>query len=196
MKKLIISSALGAMLLAGGIAVAQSDAPAKHGPMMADANGDGILTKAEVTAGLDKLFVKMDPNGDGKVTQEERQAMRQQRMDARFAAIDADKNGQISKTEFAAKRQGRSEEGGRHMGRRHGGHGGMGMMGMRGRGADADKDGTLTRAEFLARPLAMFDRADANKDGKVTADEMKAARPDRHHRGMGDHHDTPPAPKG
>jgi len=38
------------------------------------------------------------------------------------------------------------------------------------------KDGAITKADFMARPLALFDKADANKDGKVTAEEMKAAR--------------------
>mgnify|MGYP005636123675 CR=1 FL=1 len=50
-------------------------------------------------------------------------------------------------------------------------HGGGGMMMM----ADANKDGTITKAEFTAGAMAMFDRADSNKDGYVTADEMKAA---------------------
>jgi hypothetical protein len=50
-------------------------------------------------------------------------------------------------------------------------------------GGDADKDGTLTRAEFLARPVAMFDHADTNKDGVVTADELKAARAGHDRRG-------------
>ena len=42
--------------------------------------------------------------------------------------------------------------------------------------ADADKDGTITKAEFEAAALARFDRLDANKDGTVTPDEAKAAR--------------------
>ncbi|RVT43177.1 EF-hand domain-containing protein [Sphingobium algorifonticola] len=196
MKKLLISTALGAFLVGGGIAIAQPDtgagASAMRGPMraamMADTNKDGKLTKAEVTAAADQAFAKIDLNKDGKVTKEERETLRQQRFDARFATMDADKNGQISKAEFqatrdarmekaAAWREARAERGGadgQRMGRmaRRGG-----MMG--GRGMDADKDGTITRAEFMARPVAMFDRADADKDGTVTAEEMKAARPGR-----------------
>lgn len=205
MKKWMISAALGAMLVSGGIAVAQSDGVSPpRGPMAADANGDGALTKAEVTAGLDKAFAKLDANRDGQVTQEERQALRQMRLDDRFAKLDTDRNGQISKAEFQAARDARKEarkdlrgerrgdQVGRHGGHHghHGRGGGMGLMG--GRGADADKNGVLTRAEFMARPMAMFDRADANKDGKMTADEMKAARPAR---GMGHHGDAAPAQK-
>src|SRR3546814_20232459 len=48
--------------------------------------------------------------------------------------------------------------------------------GMRGGPGDAVKRDGITKAEFLARPLALFDKADANHDGKVTAEEMKAAR--------------------
>lgn len=191
MKTFLISTALGTMLIAGSVAYAQADAPSRapfmHGPMQADANKDGKLTKAEVTTAAEQMFAKLDTNGDGKITKEERDAMRQKRFDERFAKLDADGNGQVSKAEFQAQRDARqknvaewrAEKGGPdrgHMGRmRH--HGGK-MGGMR--GVDGDKDGTITKAEFLARPIAMFDRADANKDGVVTADEMKAARPGRH----------------
>ena len=146
---------------------------------MADANKDGKISKAELTAALDARFTKMDANKDGKLTKEDRELGRQARLDERFAALDSDKSGQISKAEFAAGHEQRARPDGgegRHMGRA-GHHGfGKGMM-MRGPGrGDADKDGTLTRAEFMAGPLAMFDRADSNKDGFVTADEIKAAR--------------------
>lgn len=202
MKKFLISTALGTMLIAGGVAFAQADAPARapfmHGPMRADANKDGKLTKAEVTAAAEQMFAKLDANGDGKITKEERDAMRQKRFDERFAKLDTDGNGQVSKAEFQAQRDARQQKiaewraakgasGDAHMGMRHRG----GKMGGGMRGVDGDKDGTITKAEFLARPLAMFDRADANKDGIVTADEMKAARPGRHAgRGM-----MPPPPQ-
>jgi hypothetical protein len=40
---------------------------------------------------------------------------------------------------------------------------------------DANNDGKLTRAEFDAGQKARFNEADANKDGFVTPDEMRAA---------------------
>lgn len=166
----------------------------RGGAMMAqaDTNKDGKISKAELTAALEARFAKMDVDHDGQITQKDRDAMRQQRLDARFTALDADKNGQISKAEFAAAQQARFEqraegrdgardgagkggEGRGWGGRHHGGHGKGMMMGGRG-GRDADKNGTLTKAEFMAGPIAMFDKADTNKDGSVTADEMKAAR--------------------
>jgi hypothetical protein len=43
---------------------------------MADANHDGYLDKTEVQAVLTQRFQRMDSNGDGTVTPEERAAMR------------------------------------------------------------------------------------------------------------------------
>lgn len=39
-------------------------------------------------------------------------------------------------------------------------------------GPDADKDGVVTRDEFMARHAEMFDHLDKNKDGKLTPDEF------------------------
>lgn len=180
-------------LLAGGLAVSysalaqegQETHGSRHGRgglmMMADADKDGVLTREELTAALDARFARLDVNKDGKIDQQDRDLMRQQRLDARFAAMDTDKNGQISKAEYIAAQQarrdkwdqaGRDRPGGASRRRwdRHGSGVGFGMM--RHTGAN----GPVTREQFLAGPLAMFDKADVNKDGKVTADEMKAAR--------------------
>lgn len=165
---------------------------------MADTNKDGAISKAELTAGLEARFAKMDVDKDGKLTQADRDAMRAQRLDMRFAALDTDKNGQVSKAEFTAAHEARADkragrgEGRKWGGRHHAGPGKRGMM-MGGRG-DANKDGTVTRAEFMAGPVAMFDKADANKDGKVTADEMKAAR--QAMRGAWKDRKAPPPPAG
>ncbi|MCT4370695.1 EF-hand domain-containing protein [Yangia mangrovi] len=54
---------------------------------------------------------------------------------------------------------------------------------------DADKDGKLTLEEMQAQgPMGFFDRFDADEDGQVTQDELAAAAPMRHEqRGMGEH---------
>ncbi|GGB32848.1 hypothetical protein GCM10011380_22870 [Sphingomonas metalli] len=44
-----------------------------------------------------------------------------------------------------------------------------------GRRADADGDGVVTREEAMAA----FDRLDTNHDGRLTAEERRAGRPDR-----------------
>ncbi|WP_313330226.1 EF-hand domain-containing protein [Sphingobium yanoikuyae] len=209
LRKFFATVAVGSLFVGGlaatHVAFAQDGGPGPRGMrggpmMMADANNDGTITKAELTASLEARFAKLDANKDGKLTKEDRDIRRQQRLDERFAALDTDKNGQISKAEFQAGHQPRADRGpeagkpGGPDGKRWGGRGhggpGRGMM-HRGPGfGDADKDGTMTKAEFMAGPLAMFDKADANKDGKVTAEEMKAAR--QAMRGPGRGHDRGP----
>ena len=61
------------------------------------------------------------------------------------------------------------------------GHARNGAGGQFGR-ADADGDGTITRAEWIAAATARFDKLDVNKDGKLTPDEMPP-RHGRHHGG-------------
>ncbi len=184
LRKFFTTVAVGSLFVGGlaasHLAFAEDGAGPRGGRgggmmMMADANKDGKITKAELTTALEARFARMDLNKDGKLDQADREAMRAQRQDARFAKLDTDKNGQISKAEFTVER-GRPDgaEAGKPGGKRWGGgrhHRGPGFM--RGEGM---KDGAMTREEFMARPLAMFDKADANKDGAVTQDEMKAAR--------------------
>jgi hypothetical protein len=175
MKKLFVSVALGAVLMTG-VAIAQPGGGAASAPrhsLPGDTNGDGKVTRAELSASLDARFAALDTNHDGKITPEERAAAREKRFDERFAKMDTDGNGQLSKEELkAAHDKGRGPGAGRS-----GKDGRMGMhgRGMNGPGMDGGRDGTVTRAEFMARPLAMFDKADADKDGVVTAEEAKVA---------------------
>jgi hypothetical protein len=215
LRKFFTTVAVGSLFV-GGLAAthvvyAQPGADGGPGPRgglmaMADTNKDGKSGKAELTAALEARFAKMDVDRDGQLTQKDRDLRRQQRTDERFAALDTDKNGQISKAEFTAGHQARAdkredrraeagkpgEREGRGWGK--GGHRGPGRGGMMMRGGpgfgDGNKDGTVTKAEYMAGPLTMFDKADTNKDGFVTADELKAARPQM--RGPG--HDAPPPP--
>lgn len=194
-RKLLGTIAVGSLFVGGLAASHLASAQAGHGGqdgrhrgmMMADANKDGAISKAELTAALDARFARLDHDRDGQLTKQDRELGRKSRLDQRFAALDSDKNGQISRTEFDAGHQPRADrkDGDRQGGRKghgsaHRDHDGMGKgMMFRGMGdgyGAASKDGVLTRAEFMARPLAMFDKADANKDGSVSADEMKAAR--------------------
>lgn len=160
MKKIIVSAATAALLV-GGAAIAQ--------PQGRDANRDGNLTRAEVTAAIDARAARLDANRDGQISPAERQAQRQQRLDRRFDRIDADGNGQISKAEWQASREKRGEmrgSRGKRGGMRHG-------MGMGMRGAMADK--SMNVADMKARALQWFDRVDADKDGVVTKAERQQA---------------------
>lgn len=152
MRKILLAAAGAAVLAAGvaGVALAQSgggaDTGGRHGLFQADANSDGVLTRAEFDASRT----------------------------SQFARLDADNNGQLSREEMRAQRGERGERGHRG-GRDHrggpGGHGGF-------EGADANNDGNITRDEFLARPIAMFDRLDANSNGVIEASE-RPQRPER-----------------
>ncbi|WP_332817484.1 EF-hand domain-containing protein [Sphingopyxis sp.] len=182
------------LLTLGAALVAVPVLAAPGGAAKGDADGNGVLTRAEAQASATQMFAKMDANKDGKLDAADRTAQHAERHAKMFASLDADGNGSISKAEWdqhsadrAEKRAERGEkraaageagEGKRDVMRGHhgkrGGHHGMGsrMMGK----ADTDGDKAISQAEFQTAALARFDAADANKDGQVTAEERKAQR--------------------
>ncbi|ALC11971.1 hypothetical protein LH20_08415 [Sphingopyxis sp. 113P3] len=189
MKKMTILT-LGAAL----IAVPALAAPGERG--MGDADGNGVLTRAEAQTAAANMFAKLDINKDGKLDAADR-AARQAAMQAkRFAALDANSDGSISKAEWdqhnsnreakraewKEKRSARAGEAGegKHAmrglrGKRGGHHGMRGHQGMMMK-ADTNGDKAISQAEFEAAALARFDRLDTNKDGQVTAEERQAQR--------------------
>ena len=188
MKKKFALMTLGAALIAAPVFAAP-------GGKMGDADGNGVLTRAEVQAHATEMFAKMDTNGDGKIDAADREAKRSEMRGKMFASLDANKDGSISKAEWdqhAADREarrgewkgkrmadGEARDGKRgmrgHHGKRGGHHGMRGGHGMMMK-ADTNGDKAISQAEFQTAALARFDRADANKDGQVTAAERKAAR--------------------
>jgi Ca2+-binding EF-hand superfamily protein len=167
MKKMILALAFATTGLAGA-AAAQ---PAGPGP---DPMGDKTVTRAEAQAKAGEMFARMDANKDGKIDQADRGAKRAQMFDR----LDANKDGSVSRDEFAAAQKARDGQarkpGEDRMGKRGDRHGGgkRGMMMLR--MADANKDGTITRDEFMAAHGKHFDMTDANKDGKISPEERKA----------------------
>jgi len=112
-----------------------------------DTNGDGTLTAGEIDAASTSLR-KLYKNADGRITAEE----------ARMA--------------FAEIRPRGGPEGGR--GRREGPGGNAVDDNVKTLMAfDADGDGKLSKAELPERMQVMFDRADENKDGFLTVDEVR-----------------------
>lgn len=179
----------GAALLAAGLAATQG------GPQRPDPNAD--VTRAQVIERVDQRFARLDADNDGRFTREEGQALRERRRtelaDRVFDRLDADRNGSISREEMnqaRAQRQARrgarmagGPDGPRHPGMRGAGRGMRAMRMHRMRGAMAmrmfGEQGFVTREQFRQHALARFDRADANRDGTLTAAERRAARPGR-----------------
>ena len=138
MKKTVLIAGAGAAVLVAGIAFAQGG---KHGERMfqrVDANGDGQITLAESQAFRADRFQKMDANSDGAVSLDEMRnagkRKRSDRLEKRFAKLDTNGNGAIEQIEFN------------------------------------------TMAE------SRFERVDANGDGALTLDEIKDHRQKHHKR--------------
>lgn len=160
-------SALGAFALTSGIALAAAQ-PHEMGD-----HPQGEVTRAQAAAMAAKRFEQMDVNRDGGHDRADREAMHARMTAEMFDRADTNKDGTISRDEWtagAARFAGMQRE-----------HGGMGMRGRpmmmnhMGMMADADGDRAVSRQEFEARALQHFDRVDANKDGRITADERAQA---------------------
>ena len=126
--------------------------------------------------GGDPRFDRMDRNGDGRISHDEYMTVAREHAEKLFNTIDVQHRGFITLEDIRAARDA--------------------MMSRRGRQApaggpwrylednfaviDANRDGRITRDEFLADATARaeksFARLDANGDGYITRDEYKAAR--------------------
>jgi hypothetical protein len=173
-------------------------------------------TRAEVGTHVRAMFERLDTNRDGYVTKAEAQAARVNRGDraeriinrmrqrgvvqgaggapnrgAMFDRLDTNRDGNISRSEFesAPPRQERrvvihtNRDGagapGAMRGMRGMRMGGMGMGGLRGAMfdmADANRDGRVTLQEATAAAYRHFDMADVNRDGQITSDERMQMR--------------------
>ena len=141
----------------------------------ADTDKDGVLSTEELHAFRSQMkaakFAKADKNGDGALDQTEVTAERW----SRIQAADANKDGKVTKAELEqARATGVLPRGEHHRGRR--GH----AAGERGQFSpetmiqrlDKNGDGVLQASEVPERMRGMFDKADANKDGSLTKEEL------------------------
>lgn len=140
-----------------------------------DANRDGFVTRAEVDARRGTM-------------QADRPAAHAKKTGEHFAELDRDGNGSISRTEFDAhhamgkgargeRREDRTERRAERTEQR--GARGLRMNPRAFERADTNRDGRLTLAEAQVQPLARFTAADTNRDGTLTRDERRAQRDKR-----------------
>ena len=160
------------LLIAAPIAFAAAAAQAQA-PAQPTAN-QAPPSRAEVSQKLDEGFGRVDTNNDGFLSRDEigaagTKAIQQaqenlaEKAKEEFTKLDTDKNGQLSLTEFraAAKVNAKATP-----------DDALGRL-------DSNKDGKISPAEFKAQTLATYDKADLNKDGKLTADEVAKAKANR-----------------
>lgn len=114
---------------------------------------------------------KYDKDADGKLSEEERTALRADREKAMVEKYDADKNGKLDEAETKKMR----EENPRGRGGPGGGRFQPSAEDIK--KYDADKDGKLNEAETKtmreARQKEMLEKYDADKDGKLSDDERQ-----------------------
>ena len=127
---------------------------------------DAPLPRTKFLAGMDSEFRKMDADKNGQLTRAEieqfqtRQmaAQARERNKALFGQLDQDKSGQLSQAEFAKIATPAPAANAQPM---------IARM-------DGNRDSQISSAEYRTATLANFDRVDIDRNGIVTADEMKA----------------------
>jgi Ca2+-binding EF-hand superfamily protein len=208
MKTMISTAVAGVALAAAAPALAQAQAPipapapqvqvrTQHLPMR-------VKTRTEVVAHVRDLFARLDTNRDGYITRDEANAAHQkmagamrQKFTKRFAErrgpmtagggfdrLDLNKDGVITRDEFAQARSTMREhrvlvmrDGDRGMGAVRGpGRQRLGLGGRMFEMADANRDGRVSLQEMTDSALRRFDGADANHDGQITPDERTQIR--------------------
>jgi Ca2+-binding EF-hand superfamily protein len=175
---------------------AAGDRPARHAKV--DANGDGVIDRNEAAAHpkLAERFDQLDRNRDGRIGPEERpQRGGRGGPGGGMDALDTNGDGAIDRSEAgkAPKLAERFDQLDRNRDGRigpeerpqRGGQGGRGGKGDRMAALDTNGDGAIDRNEAakVPRMAEHFDRLDANKDGRISAEE----RPQRGGRHGGRH---------
>lgn len=206
MRKILLVAAGAAVLAAGACGLAQAqngagDDNRRHGLFEADANSDNVLTRAEFDAGRTAQFARLDADNNGQVTREEMRAGRGERGEGGhrggrghhgggrggFEGADANNDGNVTREEFLARptemfnRLDANHDGVVQASERPQRPERQAQDGERRERADrpnpdTNGDGSFSRAEFTAMGAGMFERLDANSDGRVTQEEAQAGR--------------------
>ena len=129
-----------------------------------DVDDDRVSVQAAREERRRERMAEIDTDGDGVISDAEREAARAKREAELAARLDTNKDGVVSEEERGDARRQRAVD-------------------MHAR-FDSDGDGKLTQQELATSPFARFNaNADTNGDGTVTVDELDAAMRDRQQRG-------------
>jgi Ca2+-binding EF-hand superfamily protein len=160
------SAAAVLVLLSTGVAIA-ADAPTASSPegrahMKQWCKDNPEKCHEAMQQKANAWWKKVDTDGDGTISRAEAQA-NAPRLAADFDKVDTNKDGKITREELEA--------------------GGKQARHARGKDwwqkVDADHDGSISRDEAAAnapRVAKDFNQLDSNGDGKITPDELKAAK--------------------
>lgn len=138
---------------------------------VAQSSGSTTVPRSLFIQSMDQEFGKMDADKDGSVTRAEVENFQRvvavanaaARARGLFARLDSDRNGQLSYVEFAKTQNGPPQVNGQPL---------VAQL-------DANKDGRISLVEHRAGKLIRFDQVDTDKDGVVTAAEMRASGTDK-----------------
>lgn len=136
-------------------------------PAFAQGARSGDVPRSLYIVTMDQEFGKMDADKNGRVTRAEVEAFQRSsavaqagaRSRALFAQLDTDRNGSLSPAEFAKGVSPTGQVNGQPL---------IAQL-------DTNRDGNISLIEHRAGKLAYFDKIDLDKDGVVTAAELKAA---------------------
>lgn len=133
-----------------------------HGPGGMDADKDGVVSRAEFDAMHDRMWSKMDADGDGKIAADE---------------MGNGPGGHMMMMDHGPGHAAMGEHGPGHgamagHGAGHGARHDIHIVRHGGEGLDANKDGKLSLDEFTAPMRDHFKEADKNRNGFLDKDEM------------------------